>query len=130
MSKAQFLFTKNQDSVSVYIENLEQLSVAEIQKIEKFVTTRKGILDFHTYTFFLPKKLNMDIFISLLWHVGIDATCEEKVTQKSVGKRIEFGQYKGMLYSEIPDSYLIWLKSSYRGADRDIIDEELKFRSK
>ncbi|MFA6191820.1 MAG: DUF3820 family protein [Sulfurimonas sp.] len=129
MNKAQLIFTKNQDSFNVVVQNLEQLSVEEIQKIEHFVTARKGIFYFNTYSFFIPKKINFDEFILLLKHVEIDAVCEEEVLKVISQKKINFGQYKGMLYSELPDSYLVWLKSSYRGAEREIIDAELKQRN-
>ncbi len=129
MAKARFLFTKNQDSLHVYIENLEELSVEEIQKIEAFVAMRKGIFDFSSYTFFIPKKLDFETFTSLLWHVGIDATCKEQNSLIQSDTKIEFGQYKGMFYSELPDSYLVWLKSNYRGSQRDIITMELKQRN-
>ena len=129
MSQARFIFTKHPNSFSVFVENLEQLSVAEIQNIETFVTTRQGFFDFESYTFSIPKRLNFDEFLTLLGHVEIDVKCEEKTLEIQSYKKIEFGQYKGMFYSELPDSYLVWLKSSYRGIDRDSIDRELKRRN-
>ncbi len=129
MSKARLIFTKNQDSFNVVVQNLEQLSVEEIQKIENFVSIRKGIFDFNNYSFFLPKKIDFDEFVLLLRHVKIDALCEEETLKVISYKKIGFGQYKGMLYSELPDFYLLWLKNSYRGADREIIDAELKQRN-
>ncbi|MFA6138705.1 MAG: DUF3820 family protein [Sulfurimonas sp.] len=120
---------KNQDSFHVIVQNLEQLSVEEIQKIENFVSIRKGIFDFNNYSFFIPKRIDFDEFILLLRHVEIDAICEEETLKVISHKKIGFGQYKGMLYSELPDSYLLWLKSSYRGAEREIIDAELKQRN-
>ena len=60
MSKARLIFTKNQDSFNVVVQNLEQLSVEEIQKIENFVSIRKGIFDFNNYSFFIPKKIDFD----------------------------------------------------------------------
>ncbi len=129
MSQARFIFTKHPNSFSVFVNNLEQLSVAEIQNIETFVNTRQGFFDFESYTFSIPKRLEFDEFVTLLGHVEIDAKCEEKTLEIQSYKKIEFGQYKGMFYSELPDSYLIWLKSSYRGMDRDSIDSELKKRN-
>jgi hypothetical protein len=129
MSKARLIFTKNQDSFNVFVQNLEQLSVEEIQKIENFVSIRKGIFDFNNYNFFIPKKINFDEFTLLLKHVEIDAVCEEETLKVISQKKIDFGQYKGMFYSELPDSYLSWLKNSYRGAERELIDAELKQRN-
>ena len=59
----------------------------------------------------------------------MDAKCEEKLLAFKTNVRIGFGQYKGMLFNELPDSYLQWLKGNYRGKDREIIDLELKSRN-
>ena len=43
MSKAKFVFEKFKNSFSVKVENLEELSVDEIQKIQSFVQKRNGV---------------------------------------------------------------------------------------
>jgi hypothetical protein len=129
MSKPHFLFTKYANSISVHVKNLEQLSVAQIQSIEAFVMARKGIFDFNSYTFTIQKRLEFNEFISLLQNTSLDATCEEKIINIQQRERVEFGKYKGMLYCDLPDSYLLWLKGNYMGKDRDIVEAELKFRS-
>ncbi|MFA5232853.1 MAG: DUF3820 family protein [Sulfurimonas sp.] len=129
MSKPHFVFTKYSNSISVHVKNLEQLSVAQIQSIEAFVSARKGIFDFSTYIFTIQKRLEFGEFISLLQNSSLDATCEEKIINIRQRERVEFGKYKGMLYCDLPDSYLLWLKSNYMGKDRDIVEAELKFRS-
>lgn len=128
MAKAHFIFTKYSNSISVHVKNLEQLSVAQIQDIEAFVRERKGIFDFNSYTFTIQKKLEFNEFFALIAKSSIDATCEEKSLNVQQRERVEFGKYKGMLYCDIPDSYLLWLKSNYMGKDRDTIEAELKFR--
>lgn len=129
-TKPHFIFTKLHNSFSVYVKNLEQLTVPEIQIIETFVSIRNGLFDFNTYTFFVPKNLEFNDFVFLLKHVNINAFCEEKILlpEKKKG-RVEFGRYKGLDYSELPDSYLLWLKSNYSGKNREIIDAELKSRN-
>lgn len=129
MSKPHFLFTKYSNSISVHVKNLEELTVAQIQNIEAFVRTRKGTFDFNSYTFTIQKRLEFDEFISLLQNSSLDATCEEKIINTQQRERVEFGKYKGMLYCDLPDSYLLWLKSNYMGKDRDVVEAELKFRS-
>ncbi len=129
MNKAHLIFTKYTDSFSVQIKNLEELSVEQIQQLEHFVENRKGLFDFDTYSFIIKKKLEFYEFVSLMKHVGINNYCEEKVLMTETKARIDFGKYKGMQYKELPDSYLIWLKSTYRGKDRSSIDNELKNRS-
>jgi len=128
MPKAKFIFKKYKNSFSVYIENLEQLSVEEIQKIENFVSTRKGVFDFETYSFIIQKKLEFEEFVSLLKYSNIDALCKEKFIQANIKAKVEFGKYKGMFYSDLPDNYLLWLKGNYRGKDRDNIISELNSR--
>lgn len=128
MAKAHFIFTKYSNSISVHVKNLEQLSVAQIQDIEAFVKERKGIFDFGSYTFTIQKKLEFSEFLALITKSSIDAICEEKSLNVQQRERVEFGKYKGMLYCDIPDSYLLWLKSNYSGKDRDTIEAEIKFR--
>lgn len=128
MTNPYFIFTKYSNSFSVHIQNLEQLSVEQIQEIQSFVSARKGVFDFETYSFVIQKRLDYSEFISLLKHVGLEAKCEERNLVFKTNVRIDFGQYKGMFYNELPDTYLQWLKGNYRGKDREIIDMELKNR--
>ncbi|MDP2894628.1 MAG: DUF3820 family protein [Sulfurimonas sp.] len=129
MAVPYFIFTKFSNSFSVYVKNLEQLSVEQIQNIEAFVRERKGIFDFNSYTFTIQKRLEFNEFVSLVQRTSLEATCEEKIINIQQRERVEFGKYKGMLYCDLPDSYLLWLKSNYMGKDRDIVEAELKFRS-
>jgi hypothetical protein len=128
-AKPYFVFTKFHNSFSVHVENLEQLSVEQIQTIESFVKQRKGLFDFNTYTFVIQKRLEFSEFILLLQESAIDAACEENFLKIQQTQRVEFGKYKGLAYSDLPDSYLLWLKSNYSGKNRETIDAELKFRN-
>ncbi|MCD6173123.1 MAG: DUF3820 family protein [Sulfurimonas sp.] len=128
MPKVQLAFTKHRNSFNVKVINLESLSVEQIQALELFVKNRKGIFDFDTYTFVIQKKIEFNEFVSLIKYSNIEATCQEMLIIKKEKSRVGFGQYKGMYYSDIPDSYLIWLKSNYRGFDKEFIEVELKKR--
>lgn len=128
MAVPYFIFTKFHNSFSVHVKNLEELSVEQIQNIEFFVRARKGLFDFSSYTFVLQKKLEFGEFVLLIKKSSINAVCEEKISNIEQKDIVEFGKYKGMRYSELPDSYLLWLKSNYMGKDRVIIDAEIKFR--
>jgi len=127
--KAHLIFTHFKNSYSVYIPNLELLSVEQIQELQKFVDFRKGIFDFHRYSFLIQKRLEFPEFLSLIKHSEINAVCEENLIIKELKPRIGFGQYKGLEYSELPDSYMLWLKNSYRGHEREILDKELRKRN-
>ena len=68
------------------------------------------------------------VFVKLIEQSNIQAKLSEHIIQAKFQSRVGFGQYKGMQYNELPDSYMLWLKSNYRGYDRDTIEKELKRR--
>ena len=113
----------------MHIKNLEQLYVEQIQEIQDFVKRRNGIFDFNTYSFSIQKKIEFKEFTELIKRSNIAANCRERLREREVQPRVGFGQYKGMQYSELPNSYMLWLKTNYRGRDRDIIDKELQRRN-
>ena len=129
MIKPHFIFTKYTNSFSVHVKNLEKLSIKQIQEIEHFVRERKGYFNFDTYTFTIRKKLEYHEFVKLLHTLHLQVTTEETLAKVQMSAKIGFGQYKGMFYSELPDSYLLWLKSNYTGSDREIICTEIAKRT-
>ena len=129
MIKAHLVFTKYHNSYRVHVKNLEQLSVEQIQELQHFVDSRKGIFDFNTYSFVIQKKVEFFEFEALINYSNIKARCEENIIVKETQPRVGFGQYKGMCYSDLPDSYMLWLKTNYRGYDREKIEKELKKRN-
>ena len=129
MTKAHLVFTKYHNSYRVDVKNLEQLSVEQIQELQHFVESRKGIFDFNTYSFVIQKRVEFHEFVALIEYTDIKARCEENIIEVKSQPRVGFGQYKGMQYSDLPDSYMLWLKSNYRGYDRELIEAELTKRS-
>ena len=128
MPKPILIFTKKKNSFNVSIKNMEQLSVAQIQELESFVKSRNGIFDFERYEFKINKNIEYTEFIKLIDYTNIDCSMEENIIVEKQYPRIGFGQYKGMQYNELTDSYMLWLKANYRGVDREVIDKELKNR--
>lgn len=128
MSKPIFVFTAFKSSFRVIVKNLESLSVLQIQDIEKFVSQRKGVFDFDTYSFVIQKMIEFTEFVKIIELSSLDASCVDNPAVSQVKPRVSFGQYKGMLYTELPDSYIIWLKENYSGAQKNILKEELKYR--
>ena len=129
MQKIELLFTKYANSFTVFVKNLEQLSVAQIQELQKFVFLRHGYFDFESFSFSIQKRITFMEFKKLIASLDIDAIITEKeLPQKTSSKKVSFGKYRGMLYSEVPDSYLLWLKKNYNGEDRTTIVTELKKR--
>lgn len=128
MATPKFIFTSYTKSFKVLVENLEKLSVEQIQEIESFVSNRKGIFNFNNYTFVIQKRIEFNEFVKLLKLSDLTAICIDKPVVAAFKPRVGFGQYKGMSYDELPDSYLIWLKTNYNGPDREAINKELKRR--
>ena len=125
----EFLFEAYKNSYSVKVNNLDKLSIQQIQEIQKFVTLRRGIFDFEHFSFFIQKRLDFISFQKLLYSLSIEAIVKEKEVFYIKKERISFGQYKGLFYYELPDSYMQWLKTNYHGYDREKIDKELKRRN-
>ena len=128
MAKPSLVFTSLRNSFSVHIPNLESLSVNQIQEIESFVQKRKGIFDFTTYKFSVQKRMEYSEFVKLINLLSIDANCSNNPIIRKEKARVGFGQYKGMHYAELPDSYLLWLQGNYSGKDKPIILQEIKHR--
>jgi len=128
MPMPRFNFTSYEKSFSVKVENLEELSVAQIQEIELFVKERKGIFDFNSYSFSIQKRLNFFEFTHLLEELRFNVKCTESLKPQNDAPRISFGEYKGVFYSQLPSSYLVWLKSNYFGYEKDFLDKEISRR--
>jgi len=129
MPKPHFVFTQLSNSFRVHIPNLEELQVSDIQKIENFVNERKGYFDFNSYSFVIQKRLEFEEFKKLIKQSSLEITLENKPLEKTLMPRVGFGQYKGVFYSELPDSYLLWLKNNYMGREKKIIEAEIKRRN-
>jgi len=129
MVKAQLYFIKHRHSFTVFIKNMEDLSVAQIQELEIFSKFRHGYFDFETYSFTIQKKLDFREFVQVVHSLEIFSDVYETVSSSKQNQKISFGKYKGMFYSELPDSYLLWLKNNYNGEARELIMQELKSRN-
>lgn len=128
MVKAQLYFTKQKYSFTVYIKNLEELSVSQIQELERFTQIRHGYFDFEKQCFTIQKRLDFNEFVQLLQSLHISSDIYQ-TTKSNQDHKVGFGKYKGMFYSDLPDSYLLWLKNNYMGDERTFIVQELKSRN-
>jgi uncharacterized protein (DUF3820 family) len=128
MQTAHFIFTQHHNSFTVFVSNLENLTVKEIKDIQIFVTNRQGYFNFDTYTFEIQKRIDFKEFTHIIKLSNLNATLEEKFLHFKSRSRISFGKYKGLFYADLPDSYILWLKGNYSGTDREIINLELKSR--
>ena len=107
---------------------MESLNVQQIQELELFVKNRKGIFNFSAYNFIIQKNIDFFEFEKLIKFLQIKCSCTENIIYSQPAARVGFGQYKGMFFSDLDDSYLLWLKSNYRGEQKECIDSELKSR--
>jgi hypothetical protein len=141
--------------IMIKIKNLQNLTVSQIQSLEFFTQKRRGIFDFSTHTIILHKKIEHSHLQQLFEFEHIDVQAEEIDTyhdkeekhqgttendinkkyhdnsrtaeKKSSNVKISFGKYKGKFYSEIPDSYLLWLKKNYKGLEEsNIVNETIR----
>lgn len=127
-------FVTYRNYFTLTVENLAQLSVAQIQRLEKFASDRRARLDFNTARMRIAKRIDFHGLNQLLALSGIKAdTIESEIKRKkdksSVDPIIGFGKHRGMYYSEIPVEYLLWLKKNYQGHERTALDRELMNRS-
>ena len=129
MAKAHLVFKSYKNFYTVNIPNLEELNVEQIKELQGFVSFRNGIFDFNTYSFKIYKTMIYDDFLSLVEHLGIDCKCEEAKDNIKEMPRVGFGQYKGMFISDLPDSYLLWLKNNYHGEQKDMFLKEITKRN-
>ncbi|MCO4191495.1 DUF3820 family protein, partial [Proteus terrae] len=83
-----------------------------------------GYFDFTSYSFVLQKRLEYEEFQKLVEQSGLDVSLENKSLELEIKPRVGFGQYKGVYYDELPDSYLLWLKNNYMGREKAFIEEE------
>jgi len=127
-------FVSNYDHFTVKVENLAQLSVAQIQELEKFASDRRGRLDFTSATINIRKHIDFDDFNRILELSSIKADTIESVIRRQndtvpAEAVIDFGKYRGMHYSQIPLEYLLWLKKNYQGHERQTVEDELVRRN-
>lgn len=79
MPKPRFIFIKQSNSFSVYVKNLEELSINQVHNIETFVKIRQGYFNFETYTFAIYKKLEYYEFVKLLDLLHVEVFLQEDI---------------------------------------------------
>lgn len=130
-------FVAYKDYFTVTVENLTQLTVAQIRQLEAFALERRSRLDFETATMRIWKRIDFNHFNKILEGASIAAdTIESEVLRPDTVSTapvqdpvIGFGKHRGKRYRDIPDSYLLWLKGNYSGPERGLIEDELTRRS-
>ena len=130
-------FVAFRDYYTVTVENLTELSVPQIRQLEAYAEQRRSRLDFTTSRMTVWKRIDFRHFNRTLEAAGIVAdTIESEVVRPSAAPPepvqdpvIGFGKHRGLRYRDIPDGYLLWLKSNYSGPERGYIEDELARRN-
>jgi hypothetical protein len=129
-------FVAYRDYYTVTVENLTELTVPQIRRLEAYAAQRRSLLDFSTARMRIWKRIDFAHFNKTLELAGIAADTIESEIVRPAGKPaapvqdpvIGFGKHRGMRYSDIPESYLLWLKNNYSGTERGLIEAELSRR--
>lgn len=136
MARPLLRFIAFYDHCKIRVENLEALTVPQIQKLEAFALQRRSRLDFATSEMVIWKRIDYAHFNRLIEASGIAAdTVESEIRKPAASSEavtpdpvVGFGKHRGMRYRDLPEHYLMWLKSNYSGPERGFIEAELSRR--
>lgn len=123
-------YTQYSRYFSCKIENINELSVEVLQKLESFISARSGKLDYEKESFIIPKKIEMHHLQELFNITGIDVFLTEKAPNVRIADSavINFGKFKGTKWINLEDDYLLWLSKNINGDDRYTALSELQRR--
>ncbi len=116
---------------SCKIDNINELSVETLQKLENFAADRSGTLDYEKESIIIPKRIELQYLQDLFQLKGLDVFITEKEPQKhaiSQNAIINFGKFKGQKWTELSDDYLTWLSKNINSEDRQTALVELERR--
>lgn len=115
------------------IENINELSVQNLQELEAFASARSGQLDYQSESFIIPKRIEIQYLQELFNLKGIEVFITEQEPQKykiSQNATINFGKFKGQKWSDLDEEYLKWLSQNLSSDDRQTALNELSQRKK
>ncbi|MDF1881241.1 hypothetical protein JHD50_07990 [Sulfurimonas sp. MAG313] len=113
------------------IQNINELSVQTLQELENFASTRSGSLDYTKESFCIPKRIALSHVQELFKLKGLDVfITEEEAKRQRISNMatINFGKYKGTKWTDLDDTYLLWLSKNLNSDDRQIAISELESR--
>jgi len=113
------------------IENIQELSVKTLQKLEQFASARSGKLDYEKESFSIPKRISIQHLQDIFNLVGLNVFITEKEPQaKSIAQSatINFGKFKGTKWIDLEDDYLLWLSKNLNGDDKQTAISEISRR--
>jgi len=124
-------YTQYSKQFTCKIENIAQLSVATLQELEHFASSRSGSLDYQKESFSIPKRIEIEHLKELFELKGLAVFITEKEPQKNRianTATINFGKFKGTKWSDLEEHYLAWLTKNLNSDDRQTAIAELERR--
>ena len=113
------------------IDNIKELSIATLHKLETFAQKRSGKLDYTTESMTIPKRIELQHLQELFTLSDMDVFITELQPQKqriADSATISFGKFKGTKWTDLEEDYLRWLSSNINGDAKQTALAELKSR--
>ncbi len=113
------------------IENIKELSILSLQKLEDFAAQRSGKLDYDKESIIIPKRIELQYLQELFKLKDIEVFITEKEAKKTAVSQtatINYGKFKGQKWTELSDDYLQWVSQNINSEDRQIAIAELERR--
>ncbi|HIC44744.1 MAG TPA: hypothetical protein EYO73_10855 [Sulfurimonas sp.] len=124
-------YTQYSKQFTCKIENIGELSIQTLQELEAFASQRSGSLDYSKESFSIPKRIEIQHLQELFQLKGMDVFITQKEAQKHFAVNtsiINFGKFKGTKWSDLEDTYLLWLTKNLNSDDRQTAIRELERR--
>jgi len=115
------------------IDNITELKIDQLKKLENFASKRSGKLDYEKESLTIPKKIDIQYLTELFNLSEIEVFITEKepqVNYKLNKMTINFGKFKGTKWSDLEDDYLRWLSQNINGEDKQTALLEIAHRVK
>jgi uncharacterized protein (DUF3820 family) len=124
-------YTQYQKQFVCKVENLNELSVETLHKLESFAQKRSGKFDYTTESMTIPKRIELQHLQELFMLSGLDVFITELQPKKqriSDSATINFGKFKGTKWTDLEEDYLRWLSSNIKGDAKETALAELERR--
>ena len=105
------------NGVDFLIKNYMDLGILTIQKLKEFALNRNGYFRHDLKQFGIKRKLNEKDILQIFEHLDINVniiTNSKNNEQKIIlTKTVDFGQYKGEKWINVPTDYLEWILTEF-----------------
>jgi len=129
----QLSYTQYSKQFICKIENINELSVETLQKLENFATQRSGKMDYERESFMIPKRIEIKHLQELFTLMEMNVFIVEKAPQRKAianTATINYGKFKGTKWVDLEDDYLRWLSQNINSDDKQTALDEIQRRKK